>query len=86
MSEPKRYELETMADLFKIPLSRFDDFMVDLKEWRKLGKQTTNMLNSFAKALGEPPVKAGIKMHWIDDGKHDKKIIIATTPSQEDKV
>jgi hypothetical protein len=72
----REYELETMQDMFKIPVSRFDDFMVDLKEWHKIGKQTTKMLNTIAVAVGEPKIDKGVKMHWIDDGKHNKKIII----------
>lgn len=78
MSKPKEYQLETMADLMKIPVSRFDAFMVDLKTWHKMGKDTLKMINAIAKVVGEPPAEK-VSMKWIDDGLHEKKIIIKST-------
>ena len=76
MSKPKQYKLHTV-DLLEIPEDRFDDFLIDLKKWHKIMRNTLNMLNVIAKATNqeEVPKELGY-MVWIDDGKHDGKIII----------
>ena len=72
----KRYELH-IADLLAIPVNRFDDFLIDLKKWHKAARSTLEMINTIAAAAGESDVPAELaKMVWVDDGKHEGKVII----------
>lgn len=80
MSEPKRYELN-IADILQIPEDRFDDFLFDLKKWHSIVRETVNILDTIADAIGEKHASLA-KMIWIDDGKHDGKLII-TAPKPE---
>lgn len=79
----KRYKLTKIADLFEIPTERFDDFMVDLKMWHSAGRATKQLIDTIAEVVGEEAPKDPITMVWIDDGKHEGKIIIKkkTTPT-----
>lgn len=80
---PKKYELH-IADLLTIPEDRFDDFLVDLKKWHGACRATINMLNTIAGAVGEDKVAAKLtRMVWIDDGKHDGKVIITAPDTNE---
>ena len=79
MGKPKQYKLHT-SDLLAIPEDRFDDFLIDLKKWHKIMRQTLGMLNNIAKFTGETEVPPDVGyMVWIDDGKHDGKVIIKQT-------
>lgn len=79
--ELKRYELN-IADLLQIPEESFDNFLIDLKKWHRAARSTLNLLNTLAEATGEKDVPPAVtKMVWIDDGKHDGKIIIKAAPT-----
>lgn len=80
MSQPtnKRYKLN-LQDLLSIPEDRFDDFLVDLKTWHKAVRDFIGLIDATGKAKGmstEDMLKA-TKLVWIDDGKHDGKIIVS---------
>lgn len=74
MSEPIKYELE-ISNLLQIPEDRFDDFIIDLKKWHSSARKTVQVINAIADAIGQSQAQLA-KMVWIDDGKHDGKVII----------
>lgn len=80
-----RYEL-AIGDLLQIPDDRLDDFIVDLKKWHSAVRATLNLLDTIAEATGEKPPSTMAKMTWIDDGKHDGKIIFKTPTKVTDLV
>lgn len=73
--EPRQYELN-IADILQIPEDRFDDFLIDLAKWHSACRNFTNLINTIAEAVGEEAPGQPAKMVWIDDGKHDGKIIV----------
>lgn len=75
MSKPKEYTLN-IQDILQIPEESFDNFLTDLKMWHKSARNTVNLLETIAKATNQPIPEEFITMRWIDDGKHDGKIII----------
>lgn len=81
MSKPKDYILN-IQDILQIPESSFDNFLVDLKKWHKAARDTVNLLEIIAKATDKPVPREFVTMRWIDDGKHDAKIIIKATKSE----
>ncbi len=66
----KTYVLSLMVDMFKIPDDRFDEFLIDLKQWHEFGRGFDDIVQTFAKATKETPPKDYMKMKWLDDGKH----------------
>jgi len=78
MSKIKEYQLN-IDDLLQIPEDSFDDFLIDLKKWHRAVRSTVDVLEAVAKASNKPMPKKLIAMKWIDDGKHEGKIIIKTT-------
>lgn len=90
MSKPsnKKYSLKLMVDMFAIPEDRFDEFLVDLRKWHKIGTGFNNVVQSVAKAVGVKMPEDYMTMRWLDDGIHDgdTKIIIngPNAPTQED--
>ena len=85
---PKEYKLNAQ-DLLQIPEDRFDDFLVDLKKWHGAARNTIKFIETIAKASNQPMPKRLGTLRWIDDGKHDGKIIIkqrvTMTPTEQDK-
>lgn len=80
MSQPtnKRYELD-LQSLLEIPEDRFADFLIDLKKWHSEVINFINLIVATGKAKGmsrEEMLRA-TKLVWIDDGKHDGKIIVS---------
>lgn len=79
MSKPtnKKYELN-LQDLLAIPEDRFEDFIVDLRQWHKAVRNFVALINATGKAKGlsEDDMLKATKLVWIDDGKHDGKIIV----------
>lgn len=61
----KRYDINEVGDILKIPEDKFDDFLVSLKQWYEVGR-------SLSKEIGCDPVAA--KMAWVDDGKNDMRV------------
>ena len=72
----KEYTIEKLSDILDIPEERIDDFLVELKDWYTLGKNTKDLVDTIGVAVGEK-VPAKLKMRWIDDGKRSKRIVIA---------
>lgn len=71
----KRYELKNIGDLLNIPEDKFDEFLVDLKKWHKAARAARNMAGAIAEAAGEKLPANAITMVWIDDGKHEGKVV-----------
>lgn len=84
MGKPKEYALN-VQDLLQIPEDRFDDFLIDLKKWHGAVRNTVEMIETIAKATNKPLPKEVVTMRWIDDGKHEGKIIIKSTKSNGNK-
>lgn len=76
MSKPKRYELKVISDILEIPEASFDDFLTDLKKWHKAIRATYTLIKTLNDATGETLPDNIITMVFIDDQKHDGKIII----------
>lgn len=79
MSEPtnKRYELD-LQSLLEIPEDRFADFLIDLEKWHKAVRDFIALIEATGKAknmTAEDMLKA-TRLVWIDDGKHEGKIIV----------
>lgn len=85
MSKPKEYKLK-IDDLLQIPEDRFDDFLIDLKKWHSAVRNTKKMIETIAKATALPIPKEMLSMRWIDDGKHEGRIIISqkSAPTEGD--
>jgi len=79
MSKAKEYQLN-IGDILQIPEDSFDNFLIDLKKWHGAVRRTVDMLEVVAKASNQPMPKELVTMKWIDDGKHEGKIIIKSTP------
>lgn len=75
----KRYEIDKITDIFKIPEDKFEDFLVDFKSYYQFGLHLTTLIDEVAKAGGMVTNTVPQKMVWIDDGKHDAKIILNPT-------
>lgn len=79
MSRPtnKRYELD-LQSLLEIPEDRFADFLIDLKKWHSEVRNFINLIQATGKAKGmsAEEMLLATKLVWIDDGKHDGKIIV----------
>lgn len=78
----KTYEIKALSDIFQIPEDRLDAFFVELREWVDLGRPMYELSKTLTEALGEDA--AQMQMKWIDDGKHDKKIVIEAKVGKED--
>jgi hypothetical protein len=75
VKEPKKYELN-IKDLLQIPEDRFEDFIIDLVKWHSATRNFVKLLEELGKAINTPDAIGHTKMIWIDDGKHEGKIII----------
>ena len=82
MSKPKEYQLN-IGDILQIPEDSFDNFLIDLKKWHGAVRSTVGMLEAVAKATNQPMPKELVTMKWIDDGKHEGKIIIKSAKLKE---
>jgi hypothetical protein len=58
--EPKRYRIETLADIMALPLDRLPRFLTDLEGFLALKHAAADM-----------GAKTRPTMVWIDDNKHD---------------
>ena len=80
MSHPtnKRYELD-LQSLLEIPEDRFADFLIDLKKWHSEVRNFISLIEATGKAKGmsAEEMLLATKLVWIDDGKHDGKIIVS---------
>lgn len=74
----RRYTIEKITDIFAIPEDRFDDFLVDLKSYHQLGSSIPKLIDEVARVGGIQTQTVPTKMTWIDDGKHEAKIVIDT--------
>ncbi len=72
----KRYDIEKITDIFAIPEDKFDEFLVDFKAYYQFGKNVSALIDEIAKTGGISTETIPQKMTWIDDGKHDAKIIL----------
>lgn len=85
----KKFTLKLMSDMFAIPEERFDEFLVDLRKWHKIGKSFDGVVQSISKAVGEKMPDDYMTMHWLDDGIHEGKTKIIINPpkpvTQKDK-
>lgn len=72
---PKRYTLN-INDILQIPEERFDDFLLDLKLWHGAVRNMKKFIDVVAEVEGHKVKTEATQMIWIDDGKHDGKIII----------
>lgn len=70
----KTYKLKLMTDMFDIPSDRFEEFLIDLRQWHQFGGAFANLLNATAEAMAEPLPEEFMTMHWTDDGKHDGEV------------
>jgi len=75
MNKPKEYQLN-IGDILQIPDDSFDNFLIDLKKWHGAVRSTIDMLEVIAKATNQPMPTELVTMKWIDDGKHNGKVII----------
>ena len=82
MGKPKTYTLN-IQDILQIPEESFDNFLTDLRLWHKSARNMVNLLNTIADATDQPIPDEFVTMRWIDDGKHDGKIIIKSAPIKE---
>ena len=84
MSKPtnKQFTLKLMTDMFAIPEDRFEEFLIDLRKWHKIGKSFSEVLSTIADATGEELPEDYMTMRWTDDGIHEgkTKIIIPKPP------
>ena len=72
----KRYTIEKISDIFQIPEDRFDDFLVDFKSYYNMGQPMAKLIKEVAKTGGVAVDVLPMHMVWVDDGKHDAKVII----------
>ena len=84
MGRPKEYTLN-IQDILQIPEKSFDNFLIDLKKWHGAVRNTVNLLETIAKATNQPIPKELVTMRWIDDGKHEGKIIIKAQSKSNNK-
>lgn len=88
MKEPtkKIYKLRLMSDMFAIPEDRFDDFLIDLKQWHKVAGNFNELTKIVAKAANEPLPEDYMIMKWKDDGIHKGKVTInvGQKPNQQE--
>jgi len=72
---PKTYTIVTIADAFEqIPPDKVDAFLRDLSGMMKYHKRLVGVLSDLAKQEIWLELKNGFV--WIDDGKHDLKLMI----------
>jgi len=70
MSEPKRYEIQTLADMAKIPKGRIDAFLADLRICLLGGQAAGDVADAFAKNVS-PDLGLSCRLEsitWTDDG------------------
>ena len=79
-TEPKRYRVERITDIFGIPEESIDDFLVDLKSFYQLGKPMAKLVDEIAALDGLKTETVPQFMIWIDDGKHDARLVIKPMP------
>ena len=73
----KEYFIVKLSDIFDIPENSFDDFMIDLKAFYKVGRNMTTIGKIAEPNMPPSKMLKGTEMIWIDDGKHDlKKVTI----------
>lgn len=80
MDEPKRYEIQSLADMGQIPLDRLDAFLADLKATLIAARSVDGLARATGEAItagalaGQKvrlEVRAGLQsMTWTDDGIH----------------
>lgn len=80
MSEPKRYTIERITDIFEIPEDRFKDFLTDFESYYRIGLPMADLIKVAAEAGGIEVEVLPMKMVWVDDGKHDVTLKISTPP------
>lgn len=74
MSKPKTYKLVHIQDILDIPEESFENFLIDLQKWHSVARDTKNLIDTVSEATGIEN-KERIAMNWIDDGKHEGRVI-----------
>jgi len=74
-----------MVDMFQIPEDRFEEFLIDLRQWHKIGGAFNNLAQSIGKAVGETLPDEYMVMRWIDDSKHGGDIKISIHATEDSK-
>lgn len=80
----KEYTVKQITDIFQIPEDKFEEFLVDFKAYYHYGKSFAGLIDVVAKAKGIETQTIPQHMIWIDDGKHDAKLRIKTSPTKKE--
>ena len=79
MTDPKTYEIETIADIFeKVPEDRIDDFMEALRGMFEYYHRLNDCLDAIAKEEVKTNLRA---FRWTDDGERKLTINFAESPN-----
>lgn len=76
MTVDKKYTIKKITDIFKIPNESFDDFLIDFREFYKVGNSMTALIDGVSDVLGVKAKYIPQKMVWTDDKKHNVHIKI----------
>lgn len=82
---PNKYTIEKITDIFQIPESKFEDFLVDFKAYYQLGRSFPKALEELARVGGVEAQVVPTKMVWIDDGEHEARINITHRKVEDGK-
>lgn len=79
----KRYEIEKITDILAIPEEGIDDFLTDLKAYYQLGRSISELTDEVSVVAGIKTKTVLQKFTWIDDKKHDAKIVLKPATKEQ---
>lgn len=77
MIEHKRYEVENIGDLRKVPRQKMAALFVDLLEWLRITDKLLSLAPHFM-PLDEPGKCTPTRFVWCDDGKHVASVEVSS--------